>query len=225
MNLTFPYKLDLIKEGVLAQKETLREVAAVFADAIQDGGLVHVYANGHSRVAVEELVVRMGALTGFHPILTSGLVTFTDVVGANGIRINQSFEKVEGLGAQLLDEIDVGPRDAFVAVSATGTTAAAVDIALELNRRYPKHPIIAVTSEIQARDASPKHSSGRNLYHVVREAERGFLLDNCMPMGDVSVTVEGQKATYQVGPLSNIGALTLVQSLNELTVQNSTGVG
>ena len=219
MDLTFPHHLDRIKEGVLAQKETLQKVAAAFADAIEDGGLVHVYANGHSRVAVEEWVVRMGALTGFHPVLTTGLVTFTDVVGPNGVRVNQSVEKVEGLGAKLLDEFDVGPRDAFVAVSATGTTAAAVDIALEFNRRYPDHPIIAVTSEVQARGAPPKHSSGKNLYHVVREAKRGFLLDNCMPMGDVSVTVEGQEATYQVCPLSNIGALTIVQSLNELTLR------
>ena len=220
MELSFPLQLDRIKEGVLAQQKTLQAVAAVFADAIEDGGLVHVYANGHSRVAVEEWVVRMGALTGFHPILTSGLVTFTDVVGPNGIRLNQSFEKVEGLGAKLLDEFDVGSRDALVAVSATGTTAAAVDIALEFNHRYPEHPLIALTSKVQARDAPPKHSSGKNLYHVVQQAKKGFLLDNCMPMGDVSVTIEGQEATYQVCPLSNIGALTLVQSLNELTVRD-----
>jgi uncharacterized phosphosugar-binding protein len=52
----------------------------------------------------------------------------------------------------------------------------------------------------------------------VNEARRGFLLDNCMPMGDVSITVEGNE-TYRVCPLSNIGALTLVHSLNELTIQ------
>ena len=40
-----------------------------------------------------------------------------------------------------------------------------------------------------------------------------------MPLGDTSVTVEGQEATYQVCPLSNIGALTIVQSLNELTLR------
>jgi hypothetical protein len=37
-------------------------------------------------------------------------------------------------------------------------------------------------------------------------------------MGDVSITIEGN-ATYRVCPLSNIGALTLVHSLNELTIQ------
>lgn len=217
--LTFPKQLDRIKEGVFAQESTLLEVAELYANAMANGGLIHVYANGHSRLAVEEMVIRMGALAGFHPILAAGFVNFTDVLGPDGIRINQTFEKMEGVGAKLLDEIDMGPHDVFVVISATGTTGAAVDIALAFNGRYPHHPIIALTSLVQARDANPKHSSGKNLYHVVQEAGRGYLLDNCMPMGDVSVTVEGEYETYHVCPLSSIGALTIVQSLNELTVR------
>jgi len=51
--LTFPDQLGRVKEGVLAQQETLTEVAEIYAEAIANGGLVHVYANGHSRLAVE----------------------------------------------------------------------------------------------------------------------------------------------------------------------------
>jgi uncharacterized phosphosugar-binding protein len=218
-SLTFPDQLDNVKEGIRAQESTLMEVAEIYADAIGSGGLVHVYANGHSRLAVEEMVIRMGALTGFHPILAAGLVTFHDVVGSNGIRINQQLEKVEGLGAQLLKEIDIGPHDALIVISATGTTAAAVDMALAFNGRYPHHPLIALTSLVQARDAQPKHSSGKNLYHIIQEAERGYLLDNCMPLGDVSVTVVGEHETYHICPLSSIGALSIVQSMNELTIR------
>lgn len=219
MQLTFPDQLDRVKAGVLAQADALARVASIYADALESGGLVHVYANGHSRLTVEETVVRMGALTGFHPLLFDGLASFTDVVGVNGLRLNQTIEKVEGLGEVMLDEVDIGPRDALVVVSATGTTAAAVDMALAFQRRYPHHPLIALCSLEQARDAPAKHSSGKNLYHVIADAERGILLDNCMPYGDLTVTVEGQTGTYQVGPLSSIGALTVVQSLNELTIR------
>ena len=219
MNLTFPQQLDHVKQGVLAQAETLEAVANVYVDALEHGGLVHVYANGHSRIAVEEMVIRMGALTGFHALLSAGLTTFTDVVGANGIRVNQEIERVEGLGEVLLNEYDIGPHDALLVISATGTTVAAVDLALAFNRRYPHHPLIALSSLEQARDATPKHSAGKNLYHIVQEAERGYFLDNCMPMGDLTVTVEGQTDTYQICPLSSIGALTVVQSLNELTIR------
>jgi hypothetical protein len=71
---------------------------------------VHIYANGHSRIAVEELGVRMGALTGFHPLLSNALTNFTDVVGADSLRINQAIEKIEGLGAKILDEFEIGAK-------------------------------------------------------------------------------------------------------------------
>lgn len=219
MKLTFPHQLDRIRVGVLAQEETLVAVSKCFADAIAAGGLVHIYANGHSRIAVEELCVRMGALTGFHPLLAHALSNFTDVVGADSLRINQAIEKIEGLGAKILDEFEFAANEPLIVVSATGQTQAAVDIALEFNRRYPQNPLIAIASLEQSRDSLPKHSSGKTLYHVVQQASRGYLLDNCMPMGDVSITVQGIQNSYQVCPLSSIGALTLVHSLNELTLR------
>jgi uncharacterized phosphosugar-binding protein len=218
MNLTFPLQLNRIRDGVLAQQTTLAAAAKCFADAIAAGGLVHVYANGHSRVTVEEICVRMGALTGFHALLSHALANFTDVIGADSLRLNQAIEQVEGLGAKLLDEFEFAADEPLVVVSATGQTQAAVDIAIEFNRRYPNNPLVAITSLQQAREAPPKHSSRKTLYHVVTQAQRGFLLDNCMPMGDVSITIEGHQ-NYRICPLSNIGALTLVHSLNELTVR------
>jgi uncharacterized phosphosugar-binding protein len=203
----------------MAQEAALKNVASCFADAIGAGGCVHVYANGHSRVTVEELCVRMGALTGFHPLLANALSNFTDVVGADSLRLNQAIEKVEGLGAKILDEFEFAAGEPLVVVSATGQTQAAVDVAVEFNRRYPLNPLVAIASKLQAGTAPPKHSCGKTLYHVVEEAKRGYFLDNCMPMGDTSVTVEGKKVAYRVCPLSSIGALTLIHSLNELTIQ------
>jgi len=219
MHLTFPKQLNHIRDNVLAQEASLREVASCYADAFAIGGVVHVYANGHSRMTVEEMVIRMGALSGFHPVLSGALATFTDVIGPDGLRMAQAVEKVEGLGAILLEEFEVGPGEPLVVISATGQTQAAVDIALAWNRRYPDNPLVAICSLEQASKAPPKHSSGKTLYHAVKEAKKGWLLDNGMPYGDLSVTYAGKLDTYPVCPLSSIGALTLVQSLNELTIQ------
>lgn len=218
-HLTFPHQLDRIRDSVLAQEQTLEEVSRIFADVIGAGGLVHIYANGHSRIAVEELCVRMGALTGFHPLLPHALSNFTDVVGADSLRLNQAIERVEGLGAALLDEFEFGAGEPLIVVSATGQTQAAVDVAIEFNRRFPANPIIAITSREQSSTARPKHSSGKTLYHVVKAAQRGFFLDNGMPAGDVSITVQGGPQAYKVCPLSSIGALTIVHALNELTIR------
>jgi uncharacterized phosphosugar-binding protein len=62
MNLTFPNQLDHIRDNALAQQAKLEAVAGLFANSLTAGGVVHIYANGHSRVTVEELVVRMEAL-------------------------------------------------------------------------------------------------------------------------------------------------------------------
>ncbi len=218
MKLTFPYQLENIQKKILQQEETLKIVASLYADAIESGGLIHVYANGHSRVAVEEMCIRMGALTGFRAILSTGLTSFTDVVGPNGIRVNQFFEKVEKSGAALLDEIDFGSKDVMLVITATGTTAAAVDIALEFNRRYPTQPLIALSCKEQSMNAPVKHSAGMNLWHVIQQAEKGFFLDNAMPVGDLSIHIDGESGQYKLCPLSSIGALTVVQSLNELTI-------
>lgn len=85
-DLTFPEQLNGIRDRILAQADTLRSVAEICAGAIAAGGVAHIYANGHSRMAVEQLYVRMAALTGFHPILAASLTSFTDVVGASGLR-------------------------------------------------------------------------------------------------------------------------------------------
>lgn len=219
LELTFPNQLDRVKESVLAQAETLRQVARLFADALEDGGLVHLYANGHSRIAVEEWVVRMGALTGFHPLLTPGLVSFTDVVGSAGIRINQNLERIERISPVLLDEFDIGPKDVLVVISATGTTPAAVDMALAWDRCYPSLPMVMIASKLQASQAPAKHSSGKNLIHIAQERANTFFLDNGMPLGDLTIQIESRTKDYHICPLSTIGAVTLVQSLNELTIR------
>jgi uncharacterized phosphosugar-binding protein len=216
----FPSQLERIHESLRMQAVELQAVAGRFADAISGGGLVHVYANGHSRLAVEELCVRMGALTGFHPLLQVGLTTFTDVVGANGIRLNQAIEKVEGLGDKLLDEFDIAEGEPLLAISATGQTAAAVDLALAWRRRFPRNPLVLLCSREQSRRGAPKHSAGQTFWHIFAEGGPTVqLLDNAMPLGDTSVIVSGKTDTYPVCPLSSLGAIAVIQSLNELTLR------
>lgn len=217
--LEFPHGLERIKNGMLAQEGLLKEVAMAYADAIESGGLVHLYANGHSRLSVEETVIRMGALTGFHPILSAAITTFNDVVGSNGLRVGQFYEKVEGVGAMLLDEVHFGSKDVLTVITATGTTAAAVDMAIEFSKRYPGLKIVAIASKSQSIAIPPRHSSGKNLIHVIEANSNGYFIDNCMPMGDLSVEVQGQTGTYNVCPLSTVGAISVIQCLNELTIK------
>lgn len=129
----------------------------------------------------------MGALTGFHPILSDGLISFTDIIGATGIRVNQFFERVHGVGKELLKEVHISSNDVLLVVTATGATVAAVDLAIAFNELYPENPIIGLASAAQSSQAPPKHRSGKNLYHVIENAKKGIFIDNGMPVGDLSV--------------------------------------
>jgi uncharacterized phosphosugar-binding protein len=170
-------------------------------------------------MSAEEVCIRMGALTGFHPLLQGGLTTFGNVVGVNGIRLCQSLEKVEGLGKLMLGEFDIAPGEPLLVVTATGQTPAAVDMALAWVEMFPENPIIGLCCLEQSRTGAPKHSSGKNLTHIIESARAGILLNNGMPYGDLSVHVTGQTGEYDVCPLSSIGALSVIQSLNELTLR------
>mgnify|MGYP006310319829 FL=1 len=55
---TFPEKLEIIKQGLIDQQDVLLKAAELYADAIENNGLIHVYANGHSKISAEENVIR-----------------------------------------------------------------------------------------------------------------------------------------------------------------------
>lgn len=219
LHFSFPAQLSRIRENIEKQEAVLRQVAGIYADALSSGGLIYLYANGHSMMSVAESVIRMGALTGFKAVLQTGLTSFTDVLGPNGIRVCQGIERVEGIAANLLKEMEVGPKDVLVVITATGTTPAAVDMALEFSRKHPDNALVGIACRAQSKNAPPKHSAGQNLWHVLESAKRGVFIDNGMPEGDLSVSVNGQAGSYQLCPLSSIGAFSVVQSLNELTVR------
>lgn len=56
--LMFIEQLERIKQTLANQLPKLKKAAELYADAIESGGLIHAYVNGHSRIAVEEMVVR-----------------------------------------------------------------------------------------------------------------------------------------------------------------------
>ncbi|HDO1322976.1 TPA: SIS domain-containing protein [Aeromonas veronii] len=219
MSFIFPNQIEKIKKNLIEQEKKLRQVASLYADAIEKGGVIHIYANGHSRITVEESCVRMGALTGFHPLLSVGLTTFMDVIGPNGIRVNQAIEFAEGLGQKMLDEIHVAPNDVLLVVTATGTTAAAVDMALAWCENYPNNPLIGLCCIEQSMSASPKHSVGKNLVEIVESHAKGVVINNGMPSGDLSISYTGKTGDYNICPLSSIGALSVTHALNELTLK------
>lgn len=219
--------LDAGNRWLNAAEETLRKVretqqgpmhaaAAIFAQAIASGGLVHVFGSGHSRMNVEEMFPRIGSFPGFHPIAELAITNHHGVVGPNGLRQAMFLEKVEGFGRVILQQFKVHPEDAFLIFSSTGINGVVVEVALYA--RKMGLPVVAVTSVEHGNATVSRHSSGKRLMDIA-----DVTIDNCSPPGDAAVDIEG--LLYKVGPVSSIGAIGVVDTVKCLTAERLVALG
>ena len=198
------------------QLDALAAAADICAHTIASGGLVHLFATGHSRMFVEEMFPRHGSFPGFHSIVELSLTNHNQVVGANGQRQAMFLEHVEGLGKVILRNFVLTPPDSFIIFSNSGVNEVVVEVALEARRLGL--PVIAVVSVEHCTASSPKHSSGQRLVDIA-----DVVLDNCTPAGDAMVHVEG--LNDPVGPGSTIGAAALTNALKCLIAEKLTVLG
>src|SRR5829696_7054582 len=167
----------LLEQIRATQLEPIGQAAAIFAESIAAGGLVHLFGTGHSRIPVEEIFPRHGSFPGFHPIVELSLTYHTQVVGANGQRQAMFLEKLEGFGEVILRNFVFGPHDSFIIFSNGGVNGVVIDVALEAKRRGM--PVIAVVSLDHCKASPASHSSGQRLPDVA-----DVTIDNCSPAGD-----------------------------------------
>ena len=88
--------IALLEKLDRTQGAALDDAAAICALAIGEGGLVHLFGTGHSRMSVEEMFPRYGSYPGFHPMVELSTTFHTQVVGTNGQRQAMFIERVEG---------------------------------------------------------------------------------------------------------------------------------
>jgi uncharacterized phosphosugar-binding protein len=203
--------LDAVREllAVLEEQgDALEQAAQICADAIGPpsgpAGLVHVFGTGHSRIPVEELFPRYGSYPGFNPLVELSMTFHTQVVGPNGQRQAMFIERTEGLAAQILAGLTLGPPDAFLVFSASGRTAVPIEMAIGARERGL--PVIVVTSVAESEALPPTHSTGTRLLD-----HADVLLDLCTPPGDALVHLDG--LATPVAPGSSVAGVVLANAL------------
>jgi uncharacterized phosphosugar-binding protein len=194
----------------------IAEAAHLCAQSIAQGGLVHLFGTGHSRMAVEEMFPRYGSFPGFHPIVELSLTNHTQVVGANGQRQAMYLERIEGFGEVILNNFTFGEHDVMMLFSTSGTNGVVVDVALGARQRGM--PVIAVTALEYSKLLPVAHSSGKKLIDIA-----DVNIDNCAPPGDSMVTIEG--VDVPVGPGSTIGNAAVVNCIKCLVAQELADLG
>ncbi|HEX8917557.1 MAG TPA: sugar isomerase domain-containing protein [Chloroflexota bacterium] len=196
---------DVLGRIEATQMQHIADAARRCADAILSDGLVHLFGSGHSRMAVEEMYPRYGSFPGFHPMVEHSLSNHHQVVGSNGQWQAMFIENAEGLGKTILRNFELDShRDVMLIISAGGTNAVPVEVAIET--RSNGLFVIAITSVDHSRRSHPKHSSGKHLFEIA-----DLTIDMCTPPGDAAVYVSGLDTP--VGPLTSIASLTIINMI------------
>jgi uncharacterized phosphosugar-binding protein len=178
--------------GDLAEREAeaIAAVAGEVARSVAGGGVVHLFGAGHSHMVAEEVVARAGTITATAAIWPE--------------QITDRLERVEGLGAAVLEMGEVRPGEVLFVISNSGLNPLPVDVALEGGRRGAV--TVGVGAGAVAPDSPPRRRDGLRLRDVCRH-----FLDTGVPPGDALLDVPGIDA--RVGPASTIGAVAAVQAV------------
>src|SRR5262249_43223062 len=169
-----------------SQREALDRAATLCTEAIAQGGLVHLFGCGHSRMMCEEMTPRQGCFVGWHTIVELGLTYHNAIVGPNGLRQSLHLEKTPGYAEQILRNFAFGPHDVMIIISTSGIREVIIEMAEGARQRGLA--VIGVLSRTHCEQAKPAHSSGKKLIDVA-----DVILDNGAPVGDSLLELDGSR--------------------------------
>ncbi|MEW8978700.1 MAG: SIS domain-containing protein [Symbiobacterium sp.] len=196
------------------QLPQIKKAGEILAEAILKGGVIQVFGTGHSKAFAMEMAGRAGGLVPAHAIEE-------DILFLNGVypveeRKNPYLEREPKIAHQILAQYDIRPEDAFIIVSNSGRNGSTVEMAAEVKRRG--HKLVVVTSMAHTTAVTSRHPSGKKLYEFA-----DVVIDNCGPMGDALLEVEGQP--IKVCAISSITGALIAQGITAEIVGHLVAAG
>lgn len=187
-------KLQRAKE---TQLEVIHKAAAMIADCIAAGGLVHVFGCGHSQILAEEILYRAGGLVPINAMLELPL-------SLQEASKSTFFERLEGYAKVIFDSYHTSRGEVIIIISTSGRNAVPVEMAMAAKERGLK--VISLTSLAYSQGVNSRHPSGKKLYELA-----DVILDNGAILGDAAIDVAG--VPYKVGPTSAVVGIAILWAL------------
>ncbi|MFI5186885.1 MAG: sugar isomerase domain-containing protein [Chitinophagales bacterium] len=206
MSVTEEYlqNCEKIIRTIRSQRKEIEHAAALFAQTILAGRMVHMFGTGHSRVMVEEMWPRYGSFPGFNPIVELSLTYHNNVVGANGQRQAMYLENVPGFAERILRNFNLNEKDTAFIISSSGCNIVPIEMA-ELFQQKRIKVVVLITKEHSAKSTS-KRSDGKKLSDFA-----DIVLDSGAPVGDSMIYIDGLETP--VSPGSSVGGIIIVNSI------------
>lgn len=204
--------LEHIRE---TQVNAIRRAGELFANCIEQDGIIQAYGTGHSRAFAMELAGRAGGLAPVNRIDLEDLALYAHWP-LERVK-NPNIERDREAGQAILHCYRIEPRDVFIISSNSGVNAAIVEVALTVKAHA--HPLVAVTSMAHTQNVSSRHPSGKKLYELA-----DIVIDNCGPSGDALLEIPGGGNACAVSLLSGalIGQMLTAETIKNLLARNIT---
>jgi uncharacterized phosphosugar-binding protein len=197
-------KCEGVIETIYSQKKEMEQAAALFAQTILAGRMVHVFGSGHSRIMVEEMWPRYGSFPGFNPIVELSLTYHNNVVGANGQRQAMYLENVPGFAERILRNFSLSEKDTAFIISSSGCNIVPIEMAEIFKQKKIK--VVALITKAHSEKSTSKRSDRKKLSDFA-----DIVLDTGAPVGDSMIYIDGLETP--VSPGSSVGGVIIVNSI------------
>ncbi len=189
------------------QMDAIRRAALLFANCIEQNGVLQVFGTGHSRAVVMEISGRAGGLVPVNRLDLEDLALYAS--WPLTVVRNPDIERNKEAGKAILNCYVIEAQDIFLIVSHSGTNMAIIEVAQQVKERG--HTLVAITSLDHAQKAASRHPSGKKLYELA-----DVVIDNCGPFGDALLDLpSGGKACA----VSSLSAVLIAQFLTAETIR------
>ena len=171
-----PKLCALLQEVEQRENKSMEAAAEAAYESILHGGLLHVFASGHSHMIAEELFFRAGGLVPVNPILDYSLMA------QDGALQSMYNERTPGLARQILSRAKLSAGDTILISSNSGINNVPVEAA-----EYAKEKgltVVGITSLKASKELEARHVGGKKLYELC-----DIIIDNHVPIGDGLLTI------------------------------------
>jgi uncharacterized phosphosugar-binding protein len=199
-------KLRALIDEIDANREPIQQAARLCADALANGGAIHVFDSGH--MVSSELIHRAGGLAAM-----SALSFNLNVINPVRTRPDQAPGDTLSYGyiGHIFETNQLRAGDVLFVGSVSGKTANVVELALQ-GRAHGLKVIVFTALAYSSRLVS-EHPSGKHLYEA-----SDLVLDNHAPYGDAMIAVDG--LDYPVLPASGMGAAAVMWAVVAGTIED-----